>query len=44
MIARWVCWLFGHDPRPLWVGEDLGGLYCPRCNSCGILPPPRWRP
>lgn len=43
MIARLLCWLFGHDEHNLWVGEHFGGIYCPRCNRCALLPPPHQR-
>ena len=37
---RLWCWLFGHKLIELHVAGHFGGLYCPRCNSAALLPPP----
>ena len=36
----WFCRVFGHQCHELRVAGQLGGVYCPRCNSYQLLEPP----
>lgn len=44
MIARMLCWIFGHVVCELYIGPHFGGVYCPRCNRCSRQPMPDRRP
>lgn len=42
MSRFWRLWcrIFGHESHELQVAGHAGGVYCPRCDSCALLPPP----